>query len=186
MLRPSLPGRPRMRRYMKVRAARRFLSEELSGLVRLAYPGRFDRHRHTVIIPESSLSPWRFDANFRNMHRKIGRFSLVDEMRPPVRSLATHWRTSRVGTEATSSRRVNMARAAADASSPRRATRRAAMPAHLSLRHLQGWGQGGRRRSDLFGGEHMTLHPELVRSLAGISLWYENIEILTGNLSGGD
>ena len=66
---------------MLARAGRKRISDALSGAVRLAYPGRLDRRRHAVIIPESSLSPWRFDTEFRETYDRILPFSLVDEMR---------------------------------------------------------------------------------------------------------
>ena len=70
-----------MRRYMRARAARRRIADGLSGVVRLAYRGRLDPTRHAIIIPESSLSPWRSDQAFRAVCAKIEGFTLVDEMR---------------------------------------------------------------------------------------------------------
>jgi O-methyltransferase len=70
-----------VRRYMRARAVRLRVSDGLSSLVRLAYRGRLDGHRHAILIPESSLSPWRFDAGFRATWKQIEDYSLVDEMR---------------------------------------------------------------------------------------------------------
>jgi O-methyltransferase len=70
-----------MRRYMRARAARRGVAATLTFLLRLAYRGRLDPQQHGIIITESSLSPWRSDAEFRRVHRQTERFSLVDEMR---------------------------------------------------------------------------------------------------------
>jgi hypothetical protein len=70
-----------MRRYMRARAVRRRVADGLSARVRLAYPGRLDRKRHAIIIPENSFSPWRSDRAFREMYAKIEDFSLVDELR---------------------------------------------------------------------------------------------------------
>ena len=53
----------------------------LSALVRVAYRGRLDPHEHAIIIPESSLSPWRFDEGFNAAYEQIRAFTLVDEMR---------------------------------------------------------------------------------------------------------
>jgi O-methyltransferase len=70
-----------MRRYMRARAARRRIADTLSGVVRIAYRGRLDPQSHAIIIPESSLSPWRSDQAFRETFSKIEGFTLVDEMR---------------------------------------------------------------------------------------------------------
>jgi O-methyltransferase len=71
----------RMKRYMMARAARRRVAGMLSALVRVAYRGRLDPHEHAIIIPESSLSPWRFDEGFNGAYERIRAFTLVDEMR---------------------------------------------------------------------------------------------------------
>ena len=94
------------------------MSDALPGLVRLAYPGRLDRRRHAVIIPESSLSPWRFDAGFRETTERIVRFSFVDEMR-----LYELWDLTRqlAAVDGDILRRSVSGAAAAAASSPRRA-----------------------------------------------------------------
>jgi O-methyltransferase len=70
-----------MRRYMRARALRRGISEALSAGVRVAYRGRLDVRRHSIIIPESSLSPWRYDEQFKAVLASIKGFTLVDEMR---------------------------------------------------------------------------------------------------------
>jgi O-methyltransferase len=66
---------------MRARAARYRIADALSGVVRLAYRGRLDPQCHAIIIPESSLSPWRSDEAFRETLAKIEPFTLVDEMR---------------------------------------------------------------------------------------------------------
>jgi O-methyltransferase len=71
----------RMRRYMRARAARRTVADLLSKVVRVAYRGRLDPRRHGIIIPESSWSPWRADAEFQQVLGQIEGFTLVDEMR---------------------------------------------------------------------------------------------------------
>ena len=166
---------PRMRRYMKVRAARRFLSEGLSGLVRLAYPGRFDRHRHTVIIPESSLSPWRFDAAFRDMHRKIERFSLVDEMR-----LYELWQlTGELASVPGDIIEVGVWRGGSGCLIAAQSQRTSSDARIYLCDTFKGVVKAGAEDPIYSGGEHSDTSPELVRSLAR-HLALANVEILTG------
>ena len=82
MLPTPPPLDARMKRYMMARAWRGAGSRgTLSALVRVAYRGRLDPHEHAIIIPESSLSPWRFDEGFNAAYERIRAFTLVDEMR---------------------------------------------------------------------------------------------------------
>jgi O-methyltransferase len=66
---------------MAARSARRMASNVLSSMVRVVYRGRLDKREHAIIIPESSWSPWRADAEFVDALSQVRAFTLVDEMR---------------------------------------------------------------------------------------------------------
>jgi O-methyltransferase len=172
---PTPPLDERMRRYMRARAVRRRVSDALSTLVRFAYPGRLERNRHGIIIPESSLSPWRYDQGFRAVYQQIDAFTLVDEMR-----LYELWQlTSQLGSVPGDIVEVGVWRGGSGCLVAA-ASQRSKSDARVYLCDtFAGVVKASAEDPIYSGGEHGDTSPQLVQSLAD-GLGLENIEILVG------
>jgi O-methyltransferase len=165
----------RMRRYMRARAARRWIADALSNLVRLAYPGRLNRNRHAIIIPEASLSPWRFDREFRDTYRQIGGFTLVDEMR-----LYELWQlTSQLAAVPGDILEVGVWRGGSGCLVATESQRSGSNARVYLCDTFSGVVKASADDPVYSGGEHGDASPELVRSLAEY-LGLDNVEILVG------
>jgi O-methyltransferase len=164
-----------MRRYMRARAVRRGVANTLSGAVRLAYRGRLDPRRHAIIIPESSLSPWRFDDGFREIYRQVDGYSLVDEMR-----LYELWDLARqVASLPGDILEVGVWRGGSGCLLAAQEQRSGGGGTVYLCDTFAGVVKAGTEDPIYAGGEHSDTSPELVRSLAA-SLGLDNVEILAG------
>jgi O-methyltransferase len=164
-----------MRRYMRARAARRWISDALSTVVRFTYRGRLERNRHGIIIPESSLSPWRYDQAFRDVYRQIEGFSLIDEMR-----LYELWQlTSQLATVRGDIVEVGVWRGGSGCLVAAASQRSGGSSRVYLCDTFSGVVKASAEDPIYSGGEHGDTSPELVQSLAD-HLGLENIEILAG------
>src|SRR5262249_39195283 len=155
------------------RAVRRWTSGALSTVVRFAYPGRLERNRHGIIIPESSLSPWRYDQAFRDVYQQIDAFSLLDEMR-----LYELWHlTGQLSSVRGDIIEVGVWRGGSGCLIAA-ASQRSRSDARVYLCDtFAGVVKAGIQDPIYFGGEHGDASPELVKSVAR-HLSINNIEIL--------
>jgi O-methyltransferase len=164
-----------MRRYMRARVVRRRVADGLSALVRLAYPGRLDRKRHAIIIPETSFSPWRSDRAFRETYAKIDGFSLVDEMRLYELWQLAHQLASVPGEIL----EVGVWRGGSGCLIAAQSERSGSKARVYLCDTFSGVVRAGTEDPIYSGGEHADTSPELVRSLAR-HLGLDNVEILVG------
>ena len=173
---PSAPPLDkRMRRYMLARQARKRIADGLSALVRIAYPGRLDRARHAVIIPESSLSPWRFDTSFRETFERIAKFTLVDEMR-----LYELWSlTEQLATTPGDILEVGVWRGGSGCLIASRSRHTGSDATVFLCDTFSGVVKAGADDPLYSGGEHDDTSPNLVRGLAR-HLGLDNVEVLVG------
>jgi Macrocin-O-methyltransferase (TylF) len=172
---PAPPLDDRMRRYMRARAVRRRVSDGLSALVRLLYPGRLDRRRHAIIIPETSFSPWRSDRAFRETYRRIEDFSLVDEMR-----LYELWRLAHeLASIPGDILEVGVWRGGSGCLIATQSEWSDSKARVYLCDTFSGVVKAGADDPIYSGGEHGDTSPELVRSLVR-HLGLENVEILVG------
>ena len=184
---PAPPAAPplddRMRRYMRARAARRRIADALSGVVRIAYRGRLDPQSHAIIIPESSLSPWRSDQAFRETFSKIEGFTLVDEMR-----LYELWHlAAELATVPGDILEVGVWRGGSGCLMASRSARSGSDATVYLCDTFSGVVKAGDPDPIYEGGEHDDTSPALVRALAE-SMGLDNVEILVGTFpdeSGG-
>jgi O-methyltransferase len=160
---------------MRARAVRRRVSEGLSALVRLAYPGRLDRKRHAIIIPESSFSPWRSDRAFRETYGRIEDFSLVDEMR-----LYELWRLAhQLASVPGDILEVGVWRGGSGCLIATQSERSGSKARVYLCDTFSGVVKAGADDPMYYGGEHGDTSPELVRSLVR-HLGLDNVTILVG------
>jgi O-methyltransferase len=164
-----------MRRYMRARSARHRVSDGLSGLVRLAYRGRLDPGRHAIIIPESSLSPWRSDAEFRTALEAIEGFTLVDEMR-----LYELWSLAgQLASVPGDIVEVGVWRGGSGVLLATRSQQLGSASTVFLCDTFAGVVKAGAADPIYSGGEHSDTSPELVEGLAA-HLGLTNVEVLTG------
>jgi O-methyltransferase len=176
---PAPPAAPplddRMRRYMRARAARRRIADTLSGVVRIAYRGRLDPKSHAIIIPESSLSPWRSDEAFRETLSKIEGFTLVDEMR-----LYELWHlTAELATVPGDILEVGVWRGGSGCLMASQSARSGSDATVYLCDTFSGVVKAGDTDPIYEGGEHGDTSPALVRALAA-SMGLDNVEVLVG------
>jgi len=164
-----------MRRYMRARGVRKWIADALSTLVRIVYPGRLDRSRHGIIIPESSLSPWRFDQQFRETYRQIQGFTLVDEMR-----LYELWQlTSQLAAVPGDILEVGVWRGGSGCLVASESQRTGSSARVFLCDTFSGVVKASVEDPIYSGGEHGDTSPEIVRALAG-HLGLENVDVLVG------
>jgi O-methyltransferase len=172
---PAPPLDDRMRRYMRARAVRRRVSDALSTLVRVAYRGRLDPNRHGIIIPESSLSPWRYDQAFRDVYRQVDAFTLVDEMR-----LYELWQlTSQLGDVPGDILEVGVWRGGSGCIIATQSELSGSKARVYLCDTFSGVVKASNEDPIYSGGEHGDTSPDLVRSLVR-HLGLHNVEVLVG------
>jgi O-methyltransferase len=174
--RPPLPPLDdRMRKYMRARTLRRWVSDGLSASVRLAYRGRLDPGGHSIIIPESSLSPWRSDEQFRATMRQIEGFSLVDEMR-----LYELWQLAgQLASVEGDILEVGVWRGGSGCLLGQRSATSGSATTVFLCDTFAGVVNAGEEDPIYVGGEHSDTSPELVKSLAAY-MGLSNSEVLVG------
>lgn len=174
--RPTPPALdPQMRKYMRARAVRKGISSALSTAVRIGYRGRLDPNRHSIIIPESSLSPWRSDAEFREVRQHIEGFTLLDEMR-----LYELWSLmQQVARMPGDVLEVGVWRGGSGCMLAKQERRSGGTGRVFLCDTFAGVVNAGSEDPIYAGGEHSDTSPQLVRALAD-SLDLDNVELLVG------
>ena len=164
-----------MRKYMRARSVRRWVSNGLSATVRVAYRGRLDPGSHSIIIPESSLSPWRSDAEFRATLRQIDGFTLVDEMR-----LYELWQLAgQLASVDGDILEVGVWRGGSGCLLAQRSASIGNESTVFLCDTFSGVVNAGAEDPIYVGGEHSDTSPELVKSLAAY-MGLDNVDVLVG------